>query len=84
MFVPRQTAPDTSTFILTRDVVTGECQALEIVPHAHADPSRGRVSSEGPLGRAVSDGRLGTTCRIDTLHGPRHLQLISVDHQFDW
>jgi transcription elongation GreA/GreB family factor len=83
MIVPRPTTP-AGTFALARDVRTGECQALEVVPHAAADPSHGRISMHSPFGRAVAAARLGTTCRVDTLHGPRHLQLISVDRQFDW
>jgi transcription elongation GreA/GreB family factor len=76
--------PTTRAFVLLRDVETGESHANELVPHAEADPNRGRLSVDSPIGRALAAARIGSTFDVDTLAGPRRLQLVSADHQFEW
>jgi transcription elongation GreA/GreB family factor len=79
-------APRTNgaAFMLLRDLDTGECQAHELVAHAEESPSHARFSLESPTGKALAAAKLGARLTLDTVHGTRRYQVLSMDRHVDW
>jgi transcription elongation GreA/GreB family factor len=72
------------TFVLLRDVDTGECESHELVDPIDASLSRGRLSVESNLGRALMHQRPGAVIELDTASVRRRWRLIEVETQFAW
>lgn len=52
-----------------------------LVASAEADPERGRLSDESPVGRAVAGHRKGDLVEARAPHGVRHLRIAEVDRR---
>jgi transcription elongation factor GreA len=61
-----------------RDEGTGDVQTWTIVGAAEADRSRGRLSAESPVARALLDQPAGSTVEVQTPRGVRRLTVVRV------
>lgn len=57
----------------------GEPETYQIVGRAEADPSKGRISNESPLGRALLGRRIGDRVRVDTPAGVTWFEIIAIE-----
>ena len=53
-------------------------ETYQIVGRAEADPVKGRISNESPLGRALLGKRSGDLVRVETPAGPTHFMVIAI------
>jgi transcription elongation factor GreA len=53
-------------------------EVYQIVGSAEADPARGRISNESPVGRALMGKKKGDEIAVKTPAGDRHLQLVEI------
>jgi transcription elongation GreA/GreB family factor len=65
--------------VMYRDEDSGEIERAEIVPHAEADFTAGRISSDSPLARALLRRATGDPIRASTPGGVRRLRIVSID-----
>jgi transcription elongation factor GreA len=56
----------------------GEEASYKLVSPAEADPRRGRISEESPIGRALVGRRKNEEVTADTPSGPEHLVVLDV------
>jgi transcription elongation factor GreA len=56
----------------------GEEASYRLVSPAEADPRRGRISEESPIGRALVGRRKNEEVTADTPSGPEHLVVLDV------
>ena len=56
----------------------GEEEEYTIVRVGEADPARGRISTESPVGRALLGGRRGDEVTVQTPGGMRALTIVDV------
>lgn len=59
---------------------SAEDEVYQIVGSAEADPSKGRISNESPVGRALLGKQPGDTVAVKTPAGERHLRIVAVSH----
>jgi len=57
----------------------GDPETYQIVGRTEADPLKGRISNESPLGRALMGRRIGDTVRVDTPGGEVDFRVISIE-----
>ncbi len=57
---------------------TREDEVFQIVGSAEADPTRGRISNESPVGRALLGKRVGEEVPVRTPDGIRHLKISDI------
>ncbi len=55
-----------------------EDEVYQIVGSAEADPARGRISNESPVGRALLGKRVGEEATVKTPDGVRYLKITDV------
>jgi len=74
-------ASETVTLGSTVTVVDddGYEETYTIVGSAEADPSRGRISNESPVGRALLGRRVGEEARVVVPAGPRTLRITALN-----
>ena len=53
-------------------------ETYQIVGRAEADPVKGRISNESPLGRALLGKRSGDLVRVETPAGTTHFKVIAI------
>jgi transcription elongation factor GreA len=53
-------------------------EVYQIVGSAEADPTRGRISNESPIGRALLGKRVGDEIQVKIPDGVRHLKIIDI------
>ena len=58
---------------------SGERQTFEIVGSRETDPSRGRISHESPLGKALIGHRKNETILMESLNGLRQYKILEVN-----
>jgi transcription elongation factor GreA len=56
----------------------GDDEMYQIVGSAEADPTRGRISNESPVGRALLGKRVGDEVQVKIPDGVRHLKLTEI------
>ena len=56
----------------------GEEAAYLLVSPAEADPRRGRISEESPIGRAISGKKKNEEATAETPNGPERLRILDV------
>jgi transcription elongation factor GreA len=54
-------------------------ETYQIVGRAEADPKRGRISNESPLGKALLGCRIGDTVQVSTPGGLVHFEVITIE-----
>jgi transcription elongation factor GreA len=67
------------SLVMYRDEDSGEIEKAAIVPHAEADFTAGRISSDSPLARALLRHAMGDPVRASTPGGVRRLRIVSID-----
>ncbi len=55
-----------------------EEEVYQIVGSAEADPSKGRISNESPVGRALMGRQKGDPVTVKTPAGERHLKVVEI------
>ncbi len=55
-----------------------EDEIYQIVGSAEADPARGRISNESPIGRMLLGKRVGDEVQVKIPDGVRHLKIIEI------
>jgi len=53
-------------------------ETYQVVGPKEADPRKGRISNESPIGRALIGSRLGETIQVDTPGGSIRLKILSI------
>lgn len=53
-------------------------EMYQIVGSAEADPTRGRISNESPIGRALLGKRIGDEVQVKVPDGVRYLKIIDI------
>lgn len=53
-------------------------ETYQIVGSVEADPGRGRISNESPMGKALLGHRVGDKVAVSTPEGVLHFQIISI------
>jgi transcription elongation factor GreA len=56
----------------------GEPETYHLVGSAEADPRKGRISNESPLGKALLGKRVGDTVMVSAPAGTLSFQIISI------
>jgi transcription elongation factor GreA len=56
----------------------GDDEMYQIVGSAEADPTRGRISNESPVGRALLGKRAGDEVQVKIPDGVRHLKITEI------
>ena len=56
----------------------GEEQQFTLVPGSEADPGKGLLSIDSPMGEALAGTRVGDTRSLETPKGPRDVRIISI------
>ena len=56
----------------------GDDEMYQIVGSAEADPTRGRISNESPVGRALLGKRVGDEVQVKIPDGVRHLKISEI------
>jgi transcription elongation factor GreA len=56
----------------------GDDEMYQIVGSAEADPTRGRISNESPVGRALLGKRVGDEVQVKIPDGVRHLKITEI------
>lgn len=54
-------------------------ELYQIVGSAEADPTRGRISNESPVGRALMGKQKGDEIAVKTPAGDRHLKIVEIE-----
>lgn len=54
-------------------------ETYQIVGSVEADPTKGRISNESPIGKALLDHCVGDEVAVSTPGGVLHFQIISID-----
>jgi transcription elongation factor GreA len=54
-------------------------ETYHIVGANEADPRSGKISNESPIGRAVSDHRVGDLVEVETPGGARRLRILKIE-----
>ena len=53
---------------------------FKLVPASEADPGKGRLSIDSPMGAALSGARAGDTCSLETPRGARDVRIIAIEN----
>jgi transcription elongation factor GreA len=64
---------------VTVNEVGGDAETYMIVGRAEADPLKGRISNESPLGRALMGRRLGEKVSVSTPGGITDFQILAIE-----
>jgi transcription elongation factor GreA len=66
------------SFVTVVERGNGADEMYQIVGSAEADPTRGRISNESPVGRAVLGKRVGDEIQVKIPDGVRHLKITDI------
>lgn len=61
-----------------KNLLPGETFEHELVGVIEADPAKGRISVEAPVGRALSGRRAGTIVDVETPRGLLRLEMLEL------
>ncbi|NOZ73740.1 MAG: transcription elongation factor GreA [Chloroflexi bacterium] len=65
--------------VTVRDLEFNEDEVYTIVGSAEADPSKGRISNESPIGRALMGKKVGATVKAETPGGEVQFKLLKIE-----
>ncbi len=65
--------------VTIRDLETKEEETYQIVGPQQANPMKGRISDESPVGKALLGKKKGATITADTPVGPRKYKIIDIE-----
>jgi transcription elongation factor GreA len=66
------------SFVTVVERGSHEEEDYQIVGSAEADPAKGRISNESPVGRAVLGKRVGDEVQVKIPDGVRHLKITEI------
>jgi transcription elongation factor GreA len=66
------------TFVRLRNLVEPQLLDYELVGSVESDPSRGKISGESPVGRALLGRRAGEVVEAETPRGLARFELVTV------
>jgi transcription elongation factor GreA len=69
---------DVGTYVTVVERGNRDDEMYQIVGSAEADPARGRISNESPVGRALLGKRAGDEVQVKTPDGARHLKIVEI------
>ena len=61
------------------DEVSGKEKRYQLVSATDADPGKGLISADAPMGRALQDTAVGDVRTLETPSGPRSLKILAVE-----
>jgi transcription elongation factor GreA len=64
--------------ITVRDLDSGREATHTLVGASQSDPANGRLSIDSPLGRALTDARVGDQVTFDAPRGQRRLEIVAI------
>jgi transcription elongation factor GreA len=64
--------------VTVRDLDSGREATHTIVSAAESDPADGKLSIDSPLGRALTDARVGDQVTFDAPRGQRRLEIVAI------
>ncbi len=62
------------------DVKTGKEMRHKLVPKLEASPSDGLLSIDSPVGKALSDSKVGDEPTLETPTGKRTMRILAIEH----
>jgi transcription elongation factor GreA len=74
----RDGAAAIGTSVRLRNLVEPELLDYELVGSVEADPSRGKISGESPVGRALLGQRAGDVVEVETPRGLARFEVVAV------
>jgi transcription elongation factor GreA len=66
------------SYVTVAEKGSGEDEMYQIVGSAEADPTRGRISNESPVGRALMGKKVGDVIAIKVPDGERYLKIQDI------
>jgi len=66
------------SYVTVAEKGSGEDEMYQIVGSAEADPTRGRISNESPVGRALMGRKVGDVVAIKVPDGERYLKIQDI------
>ncbi len=66
------------TYVTVSERGNHDDEVYQIVGSAEADPTRGRISNESPVGRALLGKRVGDEVQVRIPDGVRHLKIVEI------
>jgi transcription elongation factor GreA len=66
------------SFVTVMERGDDDDEVYQIVGSAEADPTRGRISNESPVGRALLGKRVGEEVQVKIPDGVRHLRITEI------
>lgn len=66
------------SYVTVVDRSEDDDEAFQIVGSAEADPTRGRISNESPVGRALLGKRVGDEVKVPIPDGVRYLKITEI------
>ena len=60
------------------DLEKGKTTTYTLVSAPEADPTEGKLSIDSPVGKALTDARVGDTVKLETPRGVRELKVLSI------
>ena len=65
--------------VTIRDVEMGTDETYELVGSQEADPAKGRISDDSPLGKGLMGGKKGDTIEIDAPAGTIKFKILKIE-----
>ena len=65
-------------YVTLEDLDSGERERYRLVGPPEADPTRGKLSIESPVGQAIVEHRVGETVLVEAPHQRRRLKIVAV------
>ena len=66
------------SYVTVMDRSEDDDEVFQIVGSAEADPTRGRISNESPVGRALLGKRVGEEVKVPIPDGVRYLKITEI------
>ncbi len=66
------------SYVTVTERGTREAEVYQIVGSAEADPAKGRISNESPVGRALLGQSVGKEVQVKTPNGVRYLKVTDI------
>ncbi len=59
--------------------IDGKNKEIEIVGGAEADPLKGKISCDSPLGKALLNKKVGESCSVKTPSGEKEFKILKIN-----
>lgn len=75
----RQDIVQVGDWVTIQENGTDEDERYHLVGAAEADPARGRISNESPLGRSLLGAKVGDTVRVNAPRGVLEFKVVKIE-----